>query len=185
MSQHELHRIGRPQRVDSDGVPTRERVVRAAQEAIIANGYDAATLAEIAKAAGVSPPAIYNHFGSKSELFVEAARHALGPASFELREPHDLLRIDAPESIRKYRRLLVELHTAGLRHPDLAEALREWQDVHVERWVAAGIGSEATARSYYVLVQGLALMDVLNIDPADGDVAAFIHRMGDVLLQAN
>ena len=176
-------RIGRPQLVDEAGGPTRDRIVAAALAAFIEKGYDAATLGEIAKAADVSPPAIYNHFASKSELFVEAARSGMREveSDSEIRDPKELLRVDASPAIRRFRRLLVELHTAALRHPELDAALAEWQQDHITRWVGSGTGSEASARVYYLLVQGLALMDSLHIDADDPEVAKYVQRLSEVL----
>ena len=177
-------KIGRPQLVDDDGVPTRERILAAALRAFVSTGYDAATLGDIARAAHVSAPAIYNHFSSKSELFIEAARTALnriGTEGSTRDDPRMLLVVNADEEIRHARRLLVELHTAALRHPELDAALAEWQANHIERWVAQGHGTAASARSYYLLVQGLALMDALHIDPTDESVQAHIDAMAATL----
>ena len=55
-------RIGRPPKIDEHGTPTRERLLRAAVEACVEFGYDGATLADIARRAGVSTPAVYSHF---------------------------------------------------------------------------------------------------------------------------
>ncbi|MEM7095250.1 MAG: helix-turn-helix domain-containing protein [Actinomycetota bacterium] len=177
-------KIGRPQLVDEDGVPTRERILAAALDAFVERGYERATLGEIARAADVSPPAIYNHFSSKSALFVEAAQSALGAfaSTGESRDPREMLQADAPPDIRHARRLLVELHAAALRHPDLDEALAAWQASHIERWVAGGHGTAGAARAYYVLVQGLALMDSLHADPKDADFRRTIERMTEALL---
>lgn len=177
-------KIGRPQLVDDDGVPTRERILAAALRAFVSTGYDAATLGDIARDAHVSAPAIYNHFSSKSELFIEAARTALngiGTEGSTRGDPRVLLAVDADEEIRHARRLLVELHTAALRHPELDTALAEWQSKHIERWVADGYGTPASARAYYLLVQGLALMDALHIDPNDDAVRAHVDAMADSL----
>lgn len=177
-------KIGRPQLVDDEGVPTRERIVAAALRAFVNTGFDAATLGDIAGDAQVSAPAIYNHFSSKSELFIEAARTALnriGSEGSTRSDPRILLAVDADEEIRHARRLLVELHTAALRHPEIDAALAEWQANHIEHWVAQGHGTSASARAYYLLVQGLALMDALHIDPADEAVRAHIDAMADTL----
>ena len=70
-------RIGRPPKVDEHGTPTRERLLRAAIDACVEYGYEGATLADIAKRADVSTPAVYSHFSGKAALLVEASKHAL------------------------------------------------------------------------------------------------------------
>lgn len=48
----------------------REQLLDRAAELFAAHGYAKATTAELARAAGVTEPIIYRHFGSKRELFV-------------------------------------------------------------------------------------------------------------------
>jgi AcrR family transcriptional regulator len=54
--------------------PTRERLLGAAVELLEEGGYAAATVAAIAKRSGVAVGALYRHFPSKAELFVEIFR---------------------------------------------------------------------------------------------------------------
>lgn len=56
------------------GTGTRERVVDAAVALIESGGYAAATVAAIAERAGVSTGALYRHFPSKADLFLEVLR---------------------------------------------------------------------------------------------------------------
>jgi AcrR family transcriptional regulator len=58
------------------GGPTRERLLRAAREVLERGGYAGASVAAIAARAGVSAGALYRHFPSKAELFVEVFRAA-------------------------------------------------------------------------------------------------------------
>jgi len=53
---------------------TRERLVRAAREVLERGGYATASVIAIAERAGVSAGALYRHFPSKAELFVEVLR---------------------------------------------------------------------------------------------------------------
>jgi AcrR family transcriptional regulator len=46
----------------------RERIVEAAMEVFAERGYQEASMAEIARAAGITPAVIYDHFSSKAEL---------------------------------------------------------------------------------------------------------------------
>jgi AcrR family transcriptional regulator len=55
-------------------IPTRERLLRSAQELIEEGGYGAAPVAAIADRAGVAAGTLYRHFESKQELFVEVFR---------------------------------------------------------------------------------------------------------------
>jgi AcrR family transcriptional regulator len=55
-------------------VPTRDRLLRAAQELIEDGGYGAASVAAIAERAGVAAGTLYRHFESKEQLFVEVFR---------------------------------------------------------------------------------------------------------------
>jgi AcrR family transcriptional regulator len=54
--------------------PTRDRLLAAAAAVIEEGGYAAASVAAIAARAGVSAGALYRHFPSKAELFVEVFR---------------------------------------------------------------------------------------------------------------
>lgn len=54
------------------GSERRRRILEAAIEAFAARGYEGASMREIATAAGVTKPVLYDHFASKERLFVEA-----------------------------------------------------------------------------------------------------------------
>ena len=59
------------QRADA---PTRERLLAAASEVLERGGYGTASVVAIAERAGLSAGALYRHFPSKAELFVEVFR---------------------------------------------------------------------------------------------------------------
>src|SRR3954447_8591280 len=62
------------------GPQRRERILDAAAEAFAAHGYRAASVQDIARAAGVTKPVLYDHFTSKRALFtslMESARDEL------------------------------------------------------------------------------------------------------------
>jgi AcrR family transcriptional regulator len=58
------------------GAGTRAQLLRAAAEAVEEGGYGAASVAVISERAGVAAGALYRHFPSKAELFVELFRRA-------------------------------------------------------------------------------------------------------------
>jgi AcrR family transcriptional regulator len=68
-------------------IGTRERLVRAAREVLERGGYATASVMAIAERAGVSTGALYRHFPSKAELFVEVFRAAADGELSALRGP--------------------------------------------------------------------------------------------------
>jgi AcrR family transcriptional regulator len=63
--------LGRPEGATAE--ETRKRLLQAAAALFARNGLNGTTLGEIAGAAGLTAPAIYNHFSSKDDLFIAAA----------------------------------------------------------------------------------------------------------------
>ncbi len=59
---------GRPE--GSSGSKTRARLLAIAATLFARNGFAGVTLADVAGEAGLTAPAIYNHFASKDELFI-------------------------------------------------------------------------------------------------------------------
>ncbi|MFF8725591.1 TetR/AcrR family transcriptional regulator [Streptomyces sp. NPDC015171] len=59
--------------------PTRVRILDAAHELMLTVGLARATTKEIARAAGCSEAALYKHFDSKEELFVQVLTERLPP----------------------------------------------------------------------------------------------------------
>jgi len=102
-------------------IPTRERLLRSAQELIEEGGYAAAPVAAIAERAGVAAGTLYRHFQSKEELFVEVFRVVCTREERAMRAA-----ADAMESRNPVERLEVVLATfaqRALRNPRLAWAL--------------------------------------------------------------
>ncbi|MEN3974912.1 TetR/AcrR family transcriptional regulator [Emcibacter sp. SYSU 3D8] len=62
--------LGRPEGATAE--ETRKRLLQAAATLFARNGLQGTTLGEIAGAAGLTAPAIYNHFSSKDDLFIAA-----------------------------------------------------------------------------------------------------------------
>ena len=121
-------RIGRPPKVDRHGTPTRERLLTAAADACVEFGYEGATLADIARRADVSTPAIYSHFSGKADLLVEACQRELNTiSSGRLREVDGLRELAQawiqPDFARS-RIMVAEIHCAAIRQPEVADAAR-------------------------------------------------------------
>jgi len=108
-----VKRIGRPRPAE-----TRASLVAAARSLLEEGGYAAASVQAIADRVGVSAGALYRHFASKAELFVEVFRDAAR---------HDLAAIDeaaADGTCIERLEAAVTAHARGsLRRPRLAWAL--------------------------------------------------------------
>jgi AcrR family transcriptional regulator len=61
---------------------TREVILAAARETFAARGYDAASVRQIAAAAGVDPALIHHYFGTKEDLFTATVNFPMNPAEF-------------------------------------------------------------------------------------------------------
>jgi AcrR family transcriptional regulator len=103
-------------------IPTRQRLLRAAQELIEEGGYGGASVVAIAERAGVAAGTLYRHFTSKEELFVDLFRsvcdrevRAMQAAAEEM--PAGATQVDRLE------RVLSTFAERALRRPRLAWAL--------------------------------------------------------------
>ena len=164
--QHDQARIGRPPKVDADGTPTRERLLRAAIESCVEFGYEGATLADIARRAEVSTPAVYSHFDGKAALLVEASKHALDaistsrlPGQAGIRE---IARYWLRPDFASTRVLVAELHCAAIRQPEVAELLADWQHDNARRLERLAGLTPPQVNVYYLLLLGLSHTDQVS-----------------------
>jgi AcrR family transcriptional regulator len=109
----------------------RALVLAAASEVFLRRGYHAATLEQIAEAAGFSKGVVYSQFDGKADLFMALLEARIAERAAEnegfaatlagddgvrrlVRRYADLVRTDAP-----WRLLLVEFRVHAARHPEL------------------------------------------------------------------
>jgi AcrR family transcriptional regulator len=163
---------GRPQKTDSHGIESSQRLLTAATEACIEVGFEATRLSDIARRAGMATPSIYNHYANKSELLVAAARHAFDVQVRELRLERltvaGLVGIFLSEQMRDTRRLVVELHSAATRHSDIAAMLATWHNEFAEkiRPLVDGDDHGGAVKAFFMLLLGLCHLDDLESVPA-------------------
>ncbi|WP_137389672.1 TetR/AcrR family transcriptional regulator [Rhodoligotrophos defluvii] len=68
----------------SDDPGTRERMLEAAAELFLRQGFATTTIRQIAESCGVTPGAIYNHFSSKDEILYSIISFTQGTAEKEM-----------------------------------------------------------------------------------------------------
>lgn len=180
MTESTANRIGRPPKLDEHGTPTRERLLDAAVDVCIEFGYDGATLAEIARRAAVSTPAVYSHFNGKAELMVTASRRHLQ----RVHADNSTARPGVADAVGRWmdpqnstmRKLSIELHVAAIRHPEVATLLAEWHMANARVQQANGL-TPAQVKVLYLLLMGLGHRDQIDLDVADADLAAEVGRL--------
>ena len=178
---------------------TRERLLDAAARVFELKGYEGATVAQIAKEAGVSSGAIYAHYSTKAELLVDALRAHKERATAALFPPGRRTSVAALLAVLGARlgtrdheatALLAEALLASRRDAELAQVLatalgdREQLMVAlISRGQTAGeltvdVSPESAARFALMLGLGSMLVRTLGLPDTDAaDWTAFIHRL--------
>jgi AcrR family transcriptional regulator len=180
--------VGRRAGVTAD--ETKRQLLRAAARVFAERGYEGATIADIARQAGLSTGAIYAHYRSKAELLAEAVRaQGKREASRMLGGDRDLTVTEAMVAMgaslgRRRSRgrsggLLLEAARAARRDPELAAAMAaelgggELRFTEVLRRAqakgAAGFRAppEIIARFSLMLNLGSVVIDALGLPPVD------------------
>ncbi len=181
---------------------TRDRLLAAAVEVFVEQGYDGARLQDIARAAGLTTGAIYANFRGKDELLFAAIGARAGVEVDGLlaegvgREPREFLELLGDQLVRPRRQppLLIDAVAAARRDDDLAAALRERLEVRermlvdvVDRAKSEGaldpaLDSEVFARFGLTLAMGALVLRTLKVDaPAEGAWHELISRLLDAV----
>jgi AcrR family transcriptional regulator len=157
---------------------TREAILAAARRAFAEQGYQRATVRDVAKLAGVDPALVHHYFGTKQDLFVAAVRLPVNPVD-------QLTAVLAAEPDQVGQRLVETFlsiwdHAAGqspllalirsaVADKDAAAMLREFITVEVLGPIARQLGSpDAQLRATLVGSQliGLAMARyIIRVEP--------------------
>lgn len=126
---------------------SRSALLQAAVEVFTEQGYEAATVAEIAERAGVTTGALYSHFHGKLDLLLQSlglrsmeglAEGSLSGSTWARRRSvaavtaHQMATAPAPQTT-----LLLDVIVAARRDPKLATTLRRLLGVKIREFVAA------------------------------------------------
>jgi len=177
------------QRTEARRVHTRELLLDAATRVMTRGGFGAASIAAVAREAGVATGSVYRHFPSKAELFAEVFRRASQREVDAVRAAVSRGRPsgDHPaivEGSAPFERLAAGVETfarRALRAPRLAYALlAEPADPAVER--ERLVFRRAYAESFAaVLNEGIATGH-LPIQDVDLTAAALVGAIGEALV---
>jgi AcrR family transcriptional regulator len=181
---------------------TRDRLLAAAVEVFVEQGYEGARLQDIARAAGLTTGAVYANFRGKSELLFAAigARADLEMDALltetETRDPRALLEVLGDRLVAERRQppLLVDAIAAARRDPALAAGMRDRLDARVrllteivERAKAdgsldPGLDADVFARFGLTLAMGALVLRALQLaPPAEGAWHDLISRLLDAV----
>jgi AcrR family transcriptional regulator len=192
-----------PTRTGRQHPGTRQAILDAGRDLFLTQGYHGTSMRQVARGAGISPAAIYNHFPSKEDLFVSLLRQALpqrlmvealegarGETPEEL--VHDGLRrmgASMAGGFDSLRLMFVELLEFQGRHaPPLAEELLPGFMVFFQRLLAfdgrirpyppiiVGRAFLGLFMSYAITVAFFSGVATLQLDPDD------LQVLGDIFL---
>jgi len=166
-----------PRTSERGGPKTRARILEVANRLFLERGYEAVTVAEIAREAGVSTVTVFNHFPRKEDLFLDRAADATELLRSTVRDRAPS--VDALTSLRD-----TSFRLLDTRHPLSGVADRS---VPFFRTVAESPALVARARAIAYELQG-TLTEELERDPAfKGDAtlnaAFFIAGYSAVLVE--
>lgn len=168
----------------------RERILQAAVRVLVERGFPDTRIADVARAAGVSPALVIYYFGTKDRVLTEALRHSEDLFYTEIagqlekcdtaREKLELLIRsscvpDDTDGLPGYWVLWLDLWAQAVRHPELArdrETLdQRWRDTiaaiareGVKRGEFTKVDPDAFALLLSALIDGLAVQIALS-DP--------------------
>ncbi|HEX5502325.1 MAG TPA: helix-turn-helix domain-containing protein [Thermomicrobiales bacterium] len=181
----------------------RALIVDAAYRVLAGHGFDAATIKEIAREAGVAPGLIHYYFASKDELLVAVLQEAARRNTAAMQRLGDVTPADelaeAALAERKRRvleepawyRLRYDLFALGLRNPAIEPGLRDLLATGrrgigavVRRALGDAAGdSEALAAVLLGALDGLGLQKIadpdLDLEGAYGVVSALLAGLRD------
>lgn len=161
-------------------IPTRERLLDTASEAILREGVDALSMDLVRSRAGVSNGSLYHHFASKAHLVDALYAQALREFHATLAIPiagRASARTGVRGMVRAYLEWVLEhpdrarmLHTLR-RTEELAQAPGEWKQVRNEgfgllrRWVASKVAEGEMRDLPFDVWVALAFAPVISLTP--------------------
>lgn len=141
--------MGRAQRTSADGQDSRRHILDCAARLFREHGYAAASLRDIADAAGMRTASMYYHFGSKDDIIAEVLNIAVQTVFAEVRRGVEALKDASPilrirAAVEAHLRAVFETNDyngASIRifaqiPPHIAEMTAEQREEYVGFWRA-------------------------------------------------
>jgi AcrR family transcriptional regulator len=152
-----------PRTSERGGPQTRARISEVAARLFLERGFDAVTVADVAREAGVSSVTVFNHFPRKEDLFLDRAEDAAELLRTAVRDR--ATGVDALASLRE-----TTLRLVDTRHP--LSGVND-RSVPFFRTVAGSPALIARAREIASGLQGTLTVE-LRRDPGFGGDAALL-----------
>ena len=102
------------------GERTASRLLDVAEDLFARQGYDGTSLRQVAEAAGIKEPGIYNHFPGKQGLYEAVLFRALNPMAEALSA-----QLDNAEGLRDYTDLPSQMTDMLMAHPQMASLFHQ------------------------------------------------------------
>jgi AcrR family transcriptional regulator len=105
--------MGVQERRERERIETREKILDAARELFIAEGYDGVSMRKVAEKIEYSPTAIYVHFNDKEQLFLELCH-----SDFRRLAESFAVFAQTPDPVERLRRIGHAYIDFGLKNPN-------------------------------------------------------------------
>jgi AcrR family transcriptional regulator len=171
---------------------TRQAILDCARVRLREEGYDAASLREIAACAGVDAALVSRYFGSKEELLIEVLQCS-APPPLEMfsgaREGFGMrlaeLLVCAPADEGKFDCLIIILRSLG--SPTAAAAIRQSSRANfyapIVEWLGGGAEAEVKAALIAAIMKGVTLSRFMDqgFGFPEGEMGCFRDRLAEIL----
>lgn len=143
---------------DAKRARTAQRILDAARQEFSARGFDGATVRGIARAAGVDPSLVMQHYGSKAALFAVAVQLPDDDDRAVLEHLFEVLAVRLDELPPETRALVRSMLTV----PEAEEHMRDFLDERVENLAGSLDGEDARLRAVLAVSGILGLTITLH-----------------------
>lgn len=151
-------------------IPTKERILDAAEELFAAKGFAATAIVDIAEVVGIRGPAIYKHYSSKTDVYDAVIKRLFEPLMTLLENPGAVDEIESFDLLGK----LVSHH---VQHPNISRIIqqatlaadeqltllvRDWYQPFFSRLQGQAKGGPAATMAFHSMLLGYLTLAPLH-----------------------